>query len=130
MFGMINSYTAGGDDVTVRSFNHSVFGVDVVAQEDQCDKQSVIHIQSEKISFLAIGLSNGQRSAFSLSSQSAGICGTSVDTKPPKTPSAAPKMGNKNPTRRPTALPSPKPTHKPTPGTLTCPTNLHICMYS
>ena len=54
IFGMVNSFK-GGDDITVRSFNYSNFGVGVIAQEDQCDKQSTIHIQGEKLSFFVIG---------------------------------------------------------------------------
>jgi len=54
VFGMVNSFV-GGDDITVRSFNHSTVGVGVIAQESQCDKGSFIHIQAETQSFFIIG---------------------------------------------------------------------------
>jgi len=57
VFGMVNSFT-GGNAINIRSFNHTVRGVSVVLQEDQCDKQSNIHIQAEKLSFFVVGQAN------------------------------------------------------------------------
>ena len=54
IFGMVNSFK-GGDQITVRSYNYSNIGVGLIAQEDQCAGQTVIHIQGEKISFFAAG---------------------------------------------------------------------------
>lgn len=57
VFGMFNSYF-GGDTITVRSFNHSNIGVGVIAREDQCSKQSIIHIEGEKIRVFVVGPNN------------------------------------------------------------------------
>ena len=60
VFGMVNSFK-GGDDITVRSFNYTNFGVGVILQEDRCQGQSVIHIQGEKLSFLVIGPTDSRK---------------------------------------------------------------------
>ena len=57
VFGNVNSFV-GGDSITVRSFNHTVLGVGVMSQEDQCQKQDGIHNQGERHTFFIIGPNN------------------------------------------------------------------------
>lgn len=57
VFGMFQSYY-GGDTIIVRSFNHSKIGIGVIAREDQCSRQSIIHIQGEKMGFFVVGPNN------------------------------------------------------------------------
>mmetsp|Transcript_9934 Transcript_9934/g.10038 ORF Transcript_9934/g.10038 Transcript_9934/m.10038 type:complete len:510 (-) Transcript_9934:188-1717(-) len=60
VFGMINSFS-GGDSITVRAFNKSTLGVHIVAQEDRCDKESTVHIASERAALLVIGITNSHQ---------------------------------------------------------------------
>jgi hypothetical protein len=53
-FGNYNSFR-GGNSITLRSFNHSTIGISVMVQEDQCSKQSVVHIQGEYAALFIIG---------------------------------------------------------------------------
>lgn len=57
VFGMFQSFY-GGDTVIVRSFNHSKIGVGVIAREDQCSKQSIIHVEGERMGFFVVGPNN------------------------------------------------------------------------
>jgi len=132
VFGVVNS-NVGGDDISVRSFNHSLLGIGVIAQETQCSKQTNIHIQAETMSFFVIGPNQlGLKStaspydAFHVVSGTCEACyvdpggsdcyGILQRTDPPTgaptaIPTASPTAG---PTAEPTAAPTFEPTAAPT----------------
>ena len=108
VFGMVDT-SYGGDEVTVRSFNHSTTGVGVIAQESQCQGFSIIHRQGELQSVFVAGplaVANSQQ------------CYVYIDTisvEPTGIPTASPTFQpSPQPTAEPTAAPSPSPTSIPT----------------
>ena len=111
VFGMIET-SYGGDEVTVRSFNHSTTGVNVIAQESQCQGYSIIHLQGELQSLFVVGplaVPDSQQCYVYMESALGVPTGKSTDaptTNPTLTPYSA------APTPKPTVMPSPKTTTK------------------
>ena len=103
VFAMANAFQ-GGDAVSVRAFNRSQIGFSVTLQEDQCDKESVLHINPNRVSVLVIGQLGDQPAQ---RSPGANLQGLGF---------ALPNVGNiclPPPTFSPTKYPTVKPTTKP-----------------
>lgn len=127
VYGMVNSYI-GGDEITVRGFNFTRFGFSVAAQEDQCNKQSVIHIEGEKMTFLVIGqeFKPTSRPTSAPTSRPTSVP-TSKPTrrptwKPTRRPTSCPLCATCDPTGQPTGRPTGSPTHEPTVAPTASPT--------
>ena len=103
VFGNVNSFV-GGDSITVRSFNHTVLGMGVMSQEDQCQKQDTIHAQAERHAYFIIGYNNMTKSGnnpYNKIKRKRFLCQVEcflLSTKPP----------TGSPTQYPTKLPTPE----------------------
>ena len=125
VFGNINSFV-GGDSVTVRSFNHSVLGVGVMSQEDQCQKQDGIHNQGERHAFFIIGPNNLTKSGnnpYDKIKRNRFLCQVEyVGLDTPKPTSRPTPFPTNDPTGKPTVAPTRPPTPLPTPDPTGIPT--------
>jgi len=127
VFGMVNSYV-GGDEITVRGFNFTRFGFSVMAQEDKCNKQSLIHIQGEKMTFLVIGQEFRPTSRpTAMPTSIPTIVPTSKPTRrptwrPTRRPTSCPICATCDPTGQPTGRPTGSPSYEPTVDPTTSPT--------
>jgi len=130
VFGMVNSFN-GGDSVTLRSFNHTLIGVGVILQEDQCGKQSILHTAGETMAFFVIGPMKFTKvnPYVKYAKAVSGNCMTTftllISTSPTGQPTVVPTS---RPTARPTAIPTSRPnivsTSLPTTSPTVCPSSI------
>ena len=148
VFGMVNSYN-GGDQVAVRSFNHSLIGCSVFSQEDECQKPGMIHQQGEIMGFFvagAVDFSKSRTNPYTDLIHVDGSCNIDIQSsfasptlypifQPSDTPTAEPTEAPSTtlppspfPTAQPTEQLTEQPTMYPTPKASQAPTQALLCL--